>query len=845
MRIRTPLAIAALCLLGACADADIAGAPAPAAGPVRASIDPATQFATEFDEYTPGDTPAGWSPIWDPSAPVRFLAQTSPTARDGRVLRWDGSGLKDPARYGLAYDGFGSVADQEVFARFRLLNQSNGKHGTIAVRMSGTPTDERGYRLSLYDQFAVLSTYQNGGYQEIARVPFAWSAGTWISMRLRMTGTTLRGRVWYSSDPEPAAWNVAHNDTHYMLKHYTSGRPGLVTHDPASVEWDFWSVGINGARAPSASASAVDTDGDGVLDPIDNCPAAPNADQADADGDGIGDACDPDRDGDGVADLVDNCPTVGNADQADADGDGIGNACDPDYVPPAPLTQFATDFSGLPTGQAPAGWTPMWDRSTPDRFLVQSSTAAADGRVLQWDGTTLSGAARYGLAYDGFGSVADQEVFGRFRVASTGSGNHGALVVRMSGTAVDERGYRLSISGQNAVLSTYDNGGYQQIASVPFAWTAGTWINMRLRMTGMTLRGRVWLASQPEPAAWNVTHSDTHYMLDNYASGKPGLVTVDRAVVEWDFWSAALGGATAPTTTGAPPADTDGDGVPDTFDNCASVPNADQADADGDGIGDACDPDRDGDGVADLIDNCPTVGNADQADADGDGIGNACDPDYVPPAPLTQFATDFSGLPVGQAPAGWTPMWDRSTPDRFLVQPSTAAADGRVLQWDGTTLSGAARYGLAYDGFGSVADQEVFGRFRVASTGSGNHGALVVRMSGTAVDERGYRLSISGQNAVLSTYDNGGYQQIASVPFAWTAGTWINMRLRMTGMTLRGKVWLASQPEPAAWNVTHSDTHYMLDNYASGKPGLVTVDRAVVEWDFWSAAIGGATAPTQ
>jgi hypothetical protein len=38
-----------------------------------------------------------------------------------------------------------------------------------------------------------------------------------------------------------------------------------------------------------------------------------------------------------------------------------------------------------------------------------------------------------------------------------------------------------------------------------------------------------------------------------------------------------------------PPADADGDGVPDASDNCPSVPNADQADADGDGIGDACD----------------------------------------------------------------------------------------------------------------------------------------------------------------------------------------------------------------------------------------------------------------
>lgn len=35
----------------------------------------------------------------------------------------------------------------------------------------------------------------------------------------------------------------------------------------------------------------VDTDGDGITDDQDNCPQATNADQADADGDGVGDAC--------------------------------------------------------------------------------------------------------------------------------------------------------------------------------------------------------------------------------------------------------------------------------------------------------------------------------------------------------------------------------------------------------------------------------------------------------------------------------------------------------------------------------------------------------------------------
>jgi lysophospholipase L1-like esterase len=40
-------------------------------------------------------------------------------------------------------------------------------------------------------------------------------------------------------------------------------------------------------------------------------------------------------------------------------------------------------------------------------------------------------------------------------------------------------------------------------------------------------------------------------------------------------------------------------------------------------------PDADGDGVPDSCDDCPSVYNASQADADGDGLGDACDPTCV------------------------------------------------------------------------------------------------------------------------------------------------------------------------------------------------------------------------
>jgi hypothetical protein len=236
------------------------------------------------------------------------------------LLAWDSSNSLTAALAGI------TVSNNEVSDAERgVFLYPAGSNGSVAATVAGNTLSNNavGVRASSWSggTFGVVTINRNAitdntaGFSNPTAQPLDATCNWW-------------GDHWGPSGAGPGAGDSVTADVGFL--------PWLITDDLAG-----------------ECGGGIDTDRDGVFDIVDNCPFVKNRNQADRDGDGVGDVCDPDidgdgvpnhldaypynpnrwdldSDGDGIPDAVDNCPFVKNRNQADRDGDGVGDRCDPD-----------------------------------------------------------------------------------------------------------------------------------------------------------------------------------------------------------------------------------------------------------------------------------------------------------------------------------------------------------------------------------------------------------------------------------------------------------------------------------------------------------------------------------
>ncbi len=510
---------------------------------------------------------------------------------------------------------------------------------------------------------------------------------------------------------------------------------------PAGTILTFQLIVSNGSATASDTVLVTvqdkgsDLDSDGVFDQQDNCPSTPNSDQANVDGDSVGDACDgcpddPDRtapgqcgcglaetdtDGDTVANCIDNCPSLANADQADSNGNSIGDACEQEsermLLVPAGEFQMGDQHDGqanaLPLHNVNIGAVLM-DRTevTNRQYADALNWANAQGSLITvishvvyqygsgtsypycdttissprsriiWDGTTFSvipGKEDHPMArVSWYGAVA----YANWRSAMQGRPPCYDLTTWACNWGC---GYRLPTEAEWEKAAR--GGQYSPYYRYPWgdavdASKANYWLSGDVYEADpdpettpvasyppnghglFDMGGNVW--------EWcNDWYKADYYASSPYADPTGPAATTER-VLRGGSWaqlstdsrcayrhrdwphdvSGSFGFRLALT---ADPLCEDNDGAAGAADNCPAVFNPDQANADGDGLGDACDgcpnhggktapgqcgcsvadTDTDGDTVANCIDNCPSVANPDQADSNGNNIGNACDNETI------------------------------------------------------------------------------------------------------------------------------------------------------------------------------------------------------------------------
>lgn len=364
----------------------------------------------------------------------------------------------------------------------------------------------------------------------------------------------------------------------------------------------------------------ANNDGDSVGNICDNCPDSPNDDQLNSDNDTLGDACDNcpnvdnepqvNSDNDTLGDVCDNCPTTDNNDQLDSDGDGLGDACD-DCQAYAGIANFDAANCGCE-----AGFFAVYDDVNGVQVLSGCQTCPAGSFCP--DGINKFACAA-GSSQSLEGQTACVEC-----LPGTFQGSEGATFCEScpAGKFQNTVGATECIDCQPGTFQSVE--GATECVNCPAGTSQANFgaIECESCPAG-SFQGDVGQAFceacpsgqfQPEIGA-----TECFDCCENTTSA-PGAIACEpgewsdfsdcsdecngeqtrtRSITEYEAGVVTCSEEIETIACNTFP-DSDNDGICDPFDNCPNIANAEQLDTDGDGDGNSCDNDDDNDGLTDM-----------------------------------------------------------------------------------------------------------------------------------------------------------------------------------------------------------------------------------------------------
>lgn len=242
------------------------------------------KYWTDFSEYTTGVAPSDWSEHGSGGAGT-VIASSLPAG-------YTGTKVLESTTLRMKWDTVGVVSgDTHMIARFRRTSTPN----TNATRLTifGDETGGTNYYFASPASTNLQIAKFVAGSSSTVGTPasFSWAANTWYYIELKITGTTLRARVWNEGDSVPD-WMITGTDTSL-----TTGWVGIFDTLSGTAYTDWVGVGTNGDAAPTSLADlntaptfsvqpSVDYGAGIALTPT-NTPVTINFTPADVDGDTI------------------------------------------------------------------------------------------------------------------------------------------------------------------------------------------------------------------------------------------------------------------------------------------------------------------------------------------------------------------------------------------------------------------------------------------------------------------------------------------------------------------------------------------------------------------------------